>query len=272
VIAPDPQTTALPLAVARRVDAVSCNFEAAWKAAAAGGERPRLEAYLEGVTQPARGALIGELLRIDAHHRRRAGELPQAADYQARFPDLDPGWLAALVAPHRARAPARSELVVPGYEVLGELGWGGMGIVYKARQVKLNRVVALKMILAGGHARPRERHRFRREAEAVAQLQHPHIVQVHNVGEHEGHPYLALEFVPGGSLDRHLAGTPQPARAAAALIETLAQAVRLSGGRPQDHRFRAGQAAGRHLGGPDPQRRRARHSQLHGARTGGEAQ
>src|SRR5262245_1351240 len=81
------------------------------------------------------------------------------------------------------------------------------------------------MIQGGRPVGPRARERFQREAEAVAQLQHPHIVQIHEVGEHEGRPYLALEFVPGGNLDQHLRGTPQPAQAAARLVRTLALAV-----------------------------------------------
>ncbi|MBX9580057.1 MAG: serine/threonine protein kinase, partial [Gemmataceae bacterium] len=114
---------------------------------------------------------------------------------------------------------------VPGYEVLHEVGRGGMGVVYKARQVALDRVVALKMILAGAHAGPTERERFRREAQAVAALQHPHIVQVFEVGDAGGHPYLALEYVDGGSLAQHRPGQPWPAREAAALVEVLARAV-----------------------------------------------
>src|SRR5262249_2274119 len=89
---------------------------------------------------------------------------------------------------------------VPGYERLGELGRGGMVGVSRAGQVKANRLVALKMILVGGHAGAAELARFRTEAEAIARLQHPNIVQVHEVGEHEGKPFFSLEFCGGGSL------------------------------------------------------------------------
>jgi tetratricopeptide (TPR) repeat protein len=114
---------------------------------------------------------------------------------------------------------------VPGYVILGELGRGGMGVVYQARQRALDRTVALKMILAGAHAGRAELARFRTGAEAVARLQHPNVVQIHEVGEHEGHPYFSLEFCPGGSLDRKLQGTPLPPRQAAELVEALATAM-----------------------------------------------
>jgi tetratricopeptide (TPR) repeat protein len=115
--------------------------------------------------------------------------------------------------------------VLPGYEIVAELGRGGMGVVYQARQCSLKRLVAVKMILAGLHADSTARLRFHTEAEAVARLQHPNVVQIHEVGECAGRPFLSLEYVDGGNLLRKVAGTPQPEREAARLVEMLAQAV-----------------------------------------------
>jgi serine/threonine protein kinase/Flp pilus assembly protein TadD len=114
---------------------------------------------------------------------------------------------------------------LPGYEILEELGRGGMGVVYKARHLGLKRLVALKMILSAEHAGADELARFRAEAEAIARLQHPNIVQVYDIGEHNGKPYFALEFVSCGSLAACLHGEPQPPREAAHLLETLARAI-----------------------------------------------
>jgi serine/threonine protein kinase/cytochrome c5 len=114
---------------------------------------------------------------------------------------------------------------MPGYEILGELGRGGMGVVYQARHTKLKRLVALKMVLSGVHAGPKELARFYAEAEAVAQLQHPNIVQIYEVGEHEGRPFFSLEYVDGGSLAQFLKQHALSPADAARLVETLARAV-----------------------------------------------
>ncbi|HVS38481.1 MAG TPA: serine/threonine-protein kinase [Gemmataceae bacterium] len=135
---------------------------------------------------------------------------------------------AATLPPSPQAADAVERPTVPGYEILGELGRGGMGVVYKARQLGLDRMAALKMILSGGHAGDADRARFKTEAEAVAKLRHPNIVQIYEVGESNGCPFLSLEYVDGGSLAMKLDGTPWRPRPPAGLVETLAQAVHLA--------------------------------------------
>ena len=124
-----------------------------------------------------------------------------------------------------AARPPTSPAAIPGYEILGVLGRGGMGVVYHARQVRLNREVALKMVLHGQHASPQEMRRLRSEAESIARLQHPNIVQIFEVGDVDGVPYCALEYVEGGSLADRMRGTPLPHRAAVECLETLCQAL-----------------------------------------------
>jgi eukaryotic-like serine/threonine-protein kinase len=122
--------------------------------------------------------------------------------------------------------PARS--VIGGYHVLEEIGRGGMGVVYRAFDAELKRHVALKVLTGGSKASVDALVRFRGEAELVAKLQHPHIVQIYDSGEHEGQQFLVLELVDGGSLEKFIAGKPQDAREAAATIETLARAVEVA--------------------------------------------
>src|SRR5262245_19890524 len=119
----------------------------------------------------------------------------------------------------------RSLPAVPGYEILSEVGRGGMAVVYKARQLKLKRPVALKVILAGERVGADRLARFRAEAEAVARLHHPGIVQIYETGDHRGVPYLALEFVPGGSLAQMTRDRAQSPRQSAAMIESVALAI-----------------------------------------------
>jgi serine/threonine-protein kinase len=160
----------------------------------------------------------------------------QALQAMYRIPNGLDGKDGATTADPTRPAPPPPLPRADGYEFLEILGQGGMGVVYKARQVRLNRPVALKMILAGPHAGPQQRSRFHHEATAVARLQHPNIVQIYEVGELDGHPYLALEFVEGGSLARKLNGRPLPAGEAARLVETLARAIHAAHQRGIVHR------------------------------------
>ena len=125
----------------------------------------------------------------------------------------------------RTRTEGDPKPEIEGYEVLEEIGRGAAGVVYRARHRQLNRLVALKLIVAGPHLSSEARLRFRREAEAVARLQHPNIIQIFDVGEHAGYPYLALELVEGTNLARWLKGSPRPAREAAQITAILARAV-----------------------------------------------
>jgi serine/threonine protein kinase len=177
---------------------------------------------------------------VIAAHVERCRECQEALDRLSPFgddpgPDTPPDGAAGGERGPAPR-PAVRWPVVEGYELLAELGHGGMGVVFKARQRRLGRVVALKMIRAGECSGAEERQRFDNEARAVACLQHPHIVQIYEVGEAGGLPFLALEFVEGQSLAQRQGGSPWPARPAAALVETLARALHYAHGRGIVHR------------------------------------
>jgi serine/threonine protein kinase/WD40 repeat protein len=115
--------------------------------------------------------------------------------------------------------------IIPGYEILEELGRGGMGVVYKARQTGLNRIVALKMLLSIGPVSPEDFARFRVEAESLAQLHHPNIVQIFEIGEHEGLPFFVMEYIEGPSLAQQTGGVAQRPLVAAHIVEILARAM-----------------------------------------------
>ena len=211
------------------------------------GERVLVEAYLG--RHPRLREHAEPLLDLVYHEfllRRRHGDVPTSGEYCRRFPEHGDVLQAqleldrALDTEPSARAGGRTDEAelptVAGYDVLRELGRGGMGVVYLARHRALKRLVALKMILAGAYADPDQRVRLRTEAEAVARLRHPNLIEIYEVGEQDGRPFLALEYVDGGSLDKYLAGRPQPARAAAALAETLSRAMHAAHQRGVLHR------------------------------------
>jgi serine/threonine protein kinase/WD40 repeat protein len=182
-----------------------------------------------------------ELVYLEFAVREGLGQAPTPAQWYERFPQ----WRADLEQMFQVHDELRlavsdlgtqdgeSSLGRPmgtgdriaGYVVVEELGRGGMGVVYQARQVRLNRTVALKLILAGEYASPKQRERFQREAEAAARLDHPNIVRVLEVGEHAGRPFCSMEYVDGGSLADRLTGAPWPARTAAELVAAIARAA-----------------------------------------------
>jgi tRNA A-37 threonylcarbamoyl transferase component Bud32 len=196
-------------------------------------------------------AVVAYLESLKAGGPADRGRFPELADF---FADADEvrRWTAPLRETARLVKIAMSDLgetiayePAPApklmasfgdYEVIEELGRGGMGVVYKARHVKFQRLVALKMILAGDHAGVEQTARFLAEARAVARLQHPNIVQIHEIGEHDGLPYFSLEYVDGGNLAARLKGPPPSDMEAAQLVELLARTVHYAHGRGIVHR------------------------------------
>src|SRR5262245_43542376 len=158
-----------------------------------------------------------ELLPVVRERRARVRELDE--QYEVLF-GAQPGSGDLSLERAEPAWPA-----IPGYELKGVLGRGGMGVVYRARHLRLDRDVALKMLLAGEFASARELERFFLEARAIANLSHPNIVQVHDVSEREGRPYFTMELVEGGTLAQLLGGTPQPTTRAAELVGVLAGAI-----------------------------------------------
>ena len=213
--------------------------ESAWSASPKGGRVSHTDCVSEA---DLRALLLGELpeplSRSVAHHLESCAVCEAAARRLDSLTDPFVRILRHVVSPQASDcasplasdsqaiyAPVPSSRWVAGYELLEELGRGGMSVVYKARQSRPDRVVALKMILAGEYTEPDRRARFLAEADAIGRLQHPHIVQIYEAGQHEGLPFLSLEFMAGGSLARSLLGRPQAPRAAAALLVELASAV-----------------------------------------------
>jgi serine/threonine protein kinase/tetratricopeptide (TPR) repeat protein len=192
----------------RRLDSVSDPLIAGLRQACRPGDPTAAQSTAEVGSQESGVRSQESGVRNQASGIRRQGTEPAPVNLGPVSPDAGP-WPRAL----------------GGYTLLAELGRGGMGVVYRARQEHPAREVALKVLLAGAHAGPESRARLLAEADALARLRHPGIVQVYEVGEAEGLPFLALEYVDGGSLAQRLTGRPQPPRQAAQLVETLARAV-----------------------------------------------
>ncbi len=211
------------------------------------GERVPLEVYVQRHAELANDsqALLA-LLHAEVLLRRDEGETPRLDEYLARFPQhadsirrlwgandfivrqqADPGTSgpARLTVPLGSGSPKRPLPTLPGYEILEELGKGGMGVVFKARQVAFDRLVAVKMIRSQVIAGPDELARFRTEALAVGRLDHPHVVRVFAFGEERDCPFFVMEYLSGGSLAHLLREGPLEVRRAAELVRQVARGV-----------------------------------------------
>ena len=225
-----------------RDDAICDRFVDAWRAGAA----PRIEDYLEGVVGRGRAELLGKLLREELELRQRVGEDPSPAEYRRRFPDdalvidaafgppagdpvdgaSSPSSDRPDVADSSTTPPVGARLRYFGdYKLIEELGRGGMGVVYKARQTSLNRLVGLKTIRLAALASEDEQRRFQNEAEMVATLDHPHIVPIYEVGQHDGQRDFSMKLICGTSLDKKQAAYIANPKSAAKLLKQAAEAV-----------------------------------------------
>jgi len=221
------------------------------------GESARVEELLEIHPLLARNDdAVLELIHAEVSTRNDMGQRPTLEEWEERFPRLLPRMeqIVSLRSVFDSEMPTLTDssagtadplasvqapdgrLRIGNYQILQEIGRGGMGVVYKARQANLSRIVALKMILAGEHSGLRERARLRNEAQAAAQLMHPNVVQIFEIGEHQGLPFLAMEYVAGGNLTRTLRAMPQAFRWSARLTETMARAIHVAHQRGIVHR------------------------------------
>jgi WD40 repeat protein/serine/threonine protein kinase len=199
-----------------RIDAACEELENAWRE----GRIAPLDELVSRFAGVERIPAAVALVEVDLWHRRQRGESPAIEDYSSRFPEL-----RHHVESVFGRLSGAPPLRIGTYEVLGEISRGGMGVVYKAWQPRLNRVVALKMALPGPSLGPEERARLENEAKLAAQLQHAHIVSIHEVGDHLGQPFFSMAYIEGTTLKARVAAGPLPPREAAGLLRTIAEAV-----------------------------------------------
>jgi WD40 repeat protein/serine/threonine protein kinase len=217
------------------------------------GERDPVEWYFEQFPDVAADSdLALDLIYSEFLLREAAGESPEVGEFVNRFPQFGDTikiqaafHLALNAAADQRHAPAavaaatktgRVWPTVPGYEILGEIGSGGMGVVYRATQIGLNRPVALKMIPPGVRADMDQLTRFHMEAEASACLHHPNIAEIYEIGELDGYPYFSMELVEGIDLAQSLEGKPMAPRQAAQVAERLARAIHYAHERGVIHR------------------------------------
>ncbi len=250
--------------LARRVDEICRRFEADWRARCepriddylidvSEEARPALRAELEALERELRQSeeTVARLeavppaapelqtapnpSRIAAAPTIPPGPPPSSLHEEATVPPSNPPRTAhdqptaAVLGQHPSATGGASEPTriryFGDYEIVREIARGGMGVVFRARQVSLNRTVALKMILAGQLADDNDVKRFRTEAEAAANLDHPGIVPIYEVGQHEGQHYFSMGFIEGQSLSQRLAEGPLPAREAAEMIRRVSEAI-----------------------------------------------
>jgi serine/threonine protein kinase/tetratricopeptide (TPR) repeat protein len=237
----------------RIVDRICDGFEAQWKQ----GHRPVLAEFLQQLPESVRAEGLEELLQLDIAYRSGCGESPCVSDYTATFSDLESVVVQVFdaAAIRRARGPGGRKQgpggrkqaatlseepvdwpMISGLTLLGRAGSGGMGIVYRARDEILKRMVAVKVLRSGGDASPDSVMRLRREAESAARLSHPNIVPIYQVVEHLGLPCLVMPFVKGGTLREAISGRPQDVRETSRILHCLALAVQHAHDRGIIHR------------------------------------
>ncbi|WP_254508369.1 WD40 repeat domain-containing serine/threonine protein kinase [Anatilimnocola floriformis] len=208
-----------------QIEQICDEFEAAWKA----GQHPKLESFLRRANTRLHEVLLSQLLPLELEYRWRAGEMPRPAEYEMRFPSVTDIDEQITAARREAFNLSGSDQLLPErigeYRLIRLIGRGGMGVVYEALHEVEQRRVALKMLSRMSQADAIARERFRREAEATGKLTHPNIVQIFEVGEFQGQPFLALEYVAGPTLAEQWKQSRRSPAEAAEIVEQLARAI-----------------------------------------------